>query len=307
MFRVSTLAMNNINLANIKTMQSRIADRSIAITSGMEASRYSGIAAKASRLVNLEAAHAKSEQFIKNNQAVDSRLQTMETQISHMFDIAAELRSLLVQGINADNLNDMALQSQAQSMMEQVAALMNVKQDGRYLFAGSMTNTRPVDLNAAGFVAGPAPIYPGTANTTYYQGNSTKLTARADDGLTVAYGVTADQNGFEELLRALKLTATTATTSPPDDLRLNEALRVVNLAIDDLPNIRTTVGAVRSTLERTNSALSDGMLYAEQVIGEFENVDLTKAITLITGDQSTLEASFAAFAQMQSVSLLNFL
>ncbi len=307
MFRVSTFAINNINLANIKTLQSRIADRSIAISSGMEASRYSGIPEKTSRLVNLEAAHAKSEQFIKNNQAVDSRLQTMETQIGHMFDIAADLRSLLVQAINANNLDDMALQSQAQSMMEQVAAFLNVKQDGRYLFAGTMTDTRPVDLNDAGFVTAPAPIYPGTANTNYYQGNSTNLTARADENLTVTYGVTADQNGFEELLRALKLTATTATTSPPDDLRLNEALRVLNLAIDDLPNIRTTVGAARATLERTNAALEDGMLYAEQVIGEFENVELTKAITLITGDQSALEASFAAFAQMQSVSLLNFL
>jgi flagellar hook-associated protein 3 FlgL len=306
MFRVSNYALNSINLANITNLQSRIADRSIAISSGKESMRFSGIAENANRLVNLEAAHVRSEQFIKNNQTVDTRLQNMETQIGNMFSIATDLRSLLVQAINANNLDSMALQTQAQNMMEQVGGFLNVKQDGRYLFAGTMTNTRPVDLTDVGFVT-PPPIYPGTANTAYYQGNSTKLTARADENLSVTYGVTADQTGFEELIRALKLTATTATTSPPDDLRLNEALRVVNLALNDLPDIRTTIGAARATLERANTALGEGMLYAEQTIGELENTDLTRAITLVTGDQSALEASFAAFAQLQSVSLLNFL
>lgn len=306
MFRVTNSALNSVNLANIRILQSRIAERSIAISSGVESSRFSGIAEKASRLVNLEAAHAKSEQFIKNNQTVDTRLQTMETQIGNMFGIATDLRSLLMQAINANNLDSMALQSQAQSMMDQVAAFLNVKQDGRYLFAGSMTNTRPVDLADAGFVT-PLPIYPGIANTAYYQGNSTKLTARADENLSVVYGVTADQTGFEELIRALKLAATTATTSPPDDLRLNEALRVINLALNDLPAIRTTIGAARAALQRADTALGDGMLYAERTIGEIKNTDLTKAITLIATDQSALEASFAAFAQLQSVSLLNFL
>lgn len=306
MFRVTSLAMQTIALSNIAMLQSRVAENSIAISTGKTAQRFSGIPENAGRLVDTEALHAGLDQYIKNNQLTDTRLQAMETSVSQIFDIATEFRKMMTQALNSGNAENMPIGVTAQNMLDQVASLLNVEQNGRYLFAGTKTNTAPVNLNAAGFNP-PGTVYPSTADTGYYQGDTTKLVARASESLNVTYGVTANEQGFEELIRALHIAANTTTSPVADTIRLGEAMRLAVEAIDNIPPIISNIGSARATLERANASHDDQMLYAEQTIGEIENVDIAKAITLLTTDQTTLEASFATLVRMQRMSLLDFL
>ena len=306
MNRVTDLALQNLTLANLQMLQGRIADRNIQVSTGKISQRFSGIAPDARRLVNLEAVHSELTQFVANNQLADTRLQSMESAVSQIFDIASEFRTTMSQALNTGNVENMALNQTAQNLMEQVASLLNVKENGRYLFAGSKTDTAPVDLKDPNFLPPPA-VYPGSADTSYYQGDTQKLSVRADKNLTVTYGVTADETGFEEIIRALHLAATATTNPVPDTTRLNEAMRVVVDAIKDIPQILSRIGAARASLDGANKAHDEALLYAEQTIGDLENVDLTKAITLLTADQNTLQASFAAIAQARNVTLVNFL
>ncbi len=305
MIRVSSLAMHTMSLANLQLVQSRMAEQSIAISTGKVAQRYSGVGLDAGRLVNLESLQQELDQFVKNNNLVDNRLQAMESATSGMFDIATEIRIQLVQALNAGNAEVMPLNQIAQSLLEQVASLLNTEYNGRRLFGGSVTNVAPVDLNAAGF--NPPPAIPSAADTLYYQGDTTKLSTRADDNLTVTYGVTADEAGFEQLIRTLHIAANVTTSPVPNLNMINEALRVAEQAIENLPTILGKIGASRATLEGANSSHGERLLYTQETIGDIENVDITKAITLISADQITLEASFATLAQISRVSLLDFL
>ena len=96
-----------------------------------------------------------------------------------MVDIAANIRTQLVSAINEGNAPASGIDTLAQNMLNQVSSILNVDLDGRHLFAGSKTNTRPVDLNDAAFLVPPA-TYPSTADTTYYQGDAELLSVRAD-------------------------------------------------------------------------------------------------------------------------------
>ncbi len=305
MIRVSSLAMHTMSLANLQLVQSRMAEQSIAISSGKVAQRYSGVGLDAGRLVNLESLQHELDQFVRNNNLVDDRLQAMETATSNLFDIATEIRTKLVQALNAGNAEVMPLNQIAQSLLEQVASLLNTEHNGRRLFGGSVTNVAPVDLNAAGF--NPPPAVPSAADTLYYQGDATKLSTRADDNLTVTYGVTADEAGFEQLIRTLHIAANVTTSPVPNMGMINEALRVAEQAIENLPTILSKIGASRASLDGANKSHDERMLYAQETISDIENVDITKAITLISADQITLEASFATLAQISRVSLLDFL
>ncbi len=306
MTRVSTIALQNFSIKTIETLQARMAERSIQVSTNKAAQRYSGIAADSRRLVNLQTEHARLSQFTTNNQLVDQRLQVMETNTTQIFNITTDLRTTLVQALSGGVSTAIPLQDIARSMLDRVQGLLNVQVGGRYLFAGSITDRPPVDFTDPGYTV-PGPGLPSSSDKNFYQGDATKLSTRASDNLTLAYGINADETGFEEIIRALQLVITTNTSPPPDEARLTEALRVVNLALDDIPPLVARIGGSRSSLESANTEHDETLLLAERSINDLENVDIVKAITLLAADRTTLEASFAALAQMRDVSLVNFL
>lgn len=306
MTRVTNLMQHNLGLHFTREIQSRIQDAQIQIGTGKKAQRYEGLAADASRLINLKSDHAAKTRFLANNTLAAQRLATMEDKVATAFQIASDFRVLLVNALNGNNAADLSLASQSQANLDQVAGLLNTRLDGRYLFAGTRTETAPVDMNAAGFATPPS-VYPTTADTGYFLGDSTKLTVRADDTFTISYGVTADEAEFEQLVRALRIGATTTTSPTIDRTRLEEALRVVDQAIAGLPNIRSRIGAARATLDTVDQRHADFLLYAEEAIGDIENIDPTEAITRLGSDQVQIQASYMLLSRLGQISLTQYL
>lgn len=301
--RIGTLVQQNLALERLRQLQAQFNQTAYQASSGLKAQRYSGYGLDVRRLVSLETQQIQTQRYIDNNNRIDSRLQTMETQTSTLFDIATKFRATLVQALSAGNAQEMNLQTTASGLLNQVAGVLNKKEDGRYLFAGSQTRTAPVDLNDPGFTAPPA-TYPSSANYSYYQGNDQTLRARADDNLIVDYGIKANEPGFEELIRALELTATNPDLSRD---RLQEALSVVGDAIQNIPAVQSKIGSVRATLETTNKRLQDSRSYADQNISDIKNVDVAEATARLQSQQVALQASYATLVQVQKTTLLQYL
>ena len=137
-------------------------------------------------------------------------------------------------------------------------------------------------------------------------GGATKLSARLDESFDLSYGVTADNAGYEQLIRALRLAAD-ATLAPQDQNRLDEALRVVNDAIQAIPNITGQIGSARAVIESIGNKHTDFKQFADKAVGDLANVDVARAVTLLTQDQTTLEASYQVVARLSQLSLSNFL
>lgn len=306
MTRVTDFAQHNLTQFHLRNVQERMFDAQIQISTGTVADRYSEIGTESGRLVSLESTRTRIDQYVKNIEIVDQRLQVMESNASQIFELASTFRTLLVNGLNAEQSSDLGLAQGAQDILQQVAGLLNERQDGRYLFAGTATNVPPVDLNAAGF-APPPPTYPSSADTGYFQGNSTKLSVRADDNVDVTYGVTADETGFEQIIRALNLAANADVGPPQDRDRLEEALRVVNQALDNIPLIVSRIGGARRTLDQTANKHQDFRLFTDEAIGKIESVDVAEAVSRLTQDQVMLEASYMTVARLAELSLVRFL
>lgn len=304
--RVTDFAQQNFIFAQIQALQSRAAEQNIAITSGKVTQRYSGISSESRRLVSIEATHVRITRFVSNNELVDQRLQTMESSVSQLVDIASSFRTELVGALNSNNATVSGIDTKAADLLQQAAGILNIDFDGRYLFAGSKTNTTPVDLTATGFVVPPS-TYPSSADTNYYLGDNTTLAAQAGPDLSLSYGIRADESAFEKLIRSLNLVSTAVVAPNPDTARLNEGLRLAEEAVTELAQVVSRIGVTRSAIDTANKGHQETLLYAEESIGEIANTDLAKAITILTGDRASLEASFATLAQMRSISLINFL
>lgn len=302
MTRIASLAQFDRTLSHISDTQQLWSKLQMQIASGRTSEDYAGLGRNAERLVSLQATHSRVSQYTDNNKMVDTRLQTMETSIGQVYETLGRYKTLLINALNADNGASLALPQQSQQMLNEVASLLNAKDGNRYLFAGSRTNTLPVDL--AGLpVAYVVPTATG-ASIGYYKGDSVALSVQADDNLQVTYGVTAGDAAIEAGIRALHLGV---TQGPTDRVALNHALDVLNVALDTLPDVRTRIGAARTALENTNKVHDDYLQYVAQNVSDIENVDVTDAVSRMNNAQLSLNASYLTVSKLSQLSLLNFL
>ena len=320
MTRIATLPYQQLTLAHALNSQRQMLDLQLQVSSGKVARDYAGIAPDSQRLVSLESAHARAVQYLDNNALVTRRLETMETSISQIYDTASRFRTLLVNALNTNNAVDLSIASEAGNFKKEVANLLNVEVEGRYLFAGSRTDVKPVDLN--GWTPPAMPLTPPLTPyaSEYYKGDGVILAAEADTALSVNYGIAASESAFEYVLRAMHYVELTG--SAPDRATLETALALLNTALGtekpnaalgadpiarDLADLRTAVGTSRRSLDSATQRLQEFVLYTEQNIGDIENVDVAEAVTRLTAQQTQLEAAFMTISRLSQLSLLQYL
>ncbi len=147
MTRITSFAIHQLNLARTLATQTRLFNAQIQISSGQVSQDYTGLALDSRRLVSLKNAQLEAKNYIGSIDVTDRRMQDMETTVTGAMDIASRLRVLLVDALNLDNASVMALNLQAESLLRELVGQLNVKQDDRFLFAGSRTDTLPIDLD----------------------------------------------------------------------------------------------------------------------------------------------------------------
>ena len=234
--RVANLAQYQRNITYILDTESRLNTAQIQLSSGQKSTAYSGIASDVRRRVNVQDSYVQSQQYTSSNNLVDQRLQIMESNVSQIFDVLTNYKTLLVNGLNASNSADLAMPTQAQSRRIVVAARRNAQDDGRYLFAGSRTDTPPVDQT--GLPASYTIPSASGASIGYYKGDNAQLSVQADINFTVNYGINADEPGFEEAIRALR----DVIIGPPNDrATMPDALGIVTQALNDVSEIRAKI------------------------------------------------------------------
>jgi flagellar hook-associated protein 3 FlgL len=306
MTRVATAAQNALMQSYLFQTQSRVADTQISISSGLIANDYSKIAPDVRRLVSLESDRQRTTGYVDANRVADQRLTAMEGRIRDVFQVVQDLRTELTGALNVSGADRGAIAVRAQGLLQQVSGLLNSQVDGRHLFAGTRTDVPPVNLADPDY-ASPPPTYPSSADTSYYQGDSTKLVLQADKGVSIPYGITADDPALEKVIRALHLTGTAATGGDLDYARGTEALSVADQALEELTVLMSKVGAARNTLEKVSDRHADYLVYLDQAVSEIEATDVPEAMTRLSQDTVALQASYAVLSRLANLSLADFL
>ena len=308
MLRISTMGSHEFQLAQNLRTQTRMNEIQLEIASGFKAQAYSETAEDASRLLNMESAISTTNSYQRNVDTIERRLNLMEASVARLFEIATNLRTNLIQGTNANNADEMDLTSLASGMLQEAANLLNVDDEGRFLFAGGRTDVQPVDIT--GFDStnpGYNPADPSTANFGYYAGDDQILTGRIDNNLALDYGIPANESGFENLMRALDITIRAGVPGASDQDQLNVALDMVNQAITEIPNIRTRIGTDLITLENTDKKHENLQLFTEEFITNIEATDVPEAMARLGFAEVQLEASYSVTARLSQITLVNFI
>lgn len=310
--RVSNLASNKLIQATILRTQDRIADRQLQISTLQKSQNYAGIADASNRIVTLEASRRKVEQFLSEGTNVKLRMDTMLNSLDSLKttlkDVEGMVRDILDDGILPDGIDKDEFSA---VKISEIQDFLNVKVAGRFLFSGSLTETKPVEpgnmttapTNTSTLPAFSTAPEPGF----YYQGDQTKLKARIDEGLEVQYGVTADNPAFEKMIRAVRILRSTALNDANIKPKMQEAADLLTEAKADLQAVELNVGTKIEQLGRTTKTLQTTKEFMDGIVSDLESADTFTAVAELTQDQTMLEASYNVLVRLSTLSLTKYL
>ena len=296
--RIGDFAQSERMTSQLLQTQTRTRVAQAQIGSGKLSERFLDLAPDVEQLIDSKLLRSQNQQFQKNITITDKKLITMESAISGMVDLATRAKTLALQRINDPNTFPGMMAGEFEALLDQSVANLNESVEGRYLFSGSQTATPPVVLDAA-FIAF------GTADTTYYQGDDLTLTTRIDIDVEVEVSMSADREGFQELIGGLRGLFNGDILD--DEQMLENSLGLINDSIGRMADYQAELGVRQNELERIDLSLNDAELYLDARISEIEDVDITEAITRLSMDQILLESAMATVGRLSRMTLAEYL
>lgn len=298
--RVSSAGLSDIMLRSAMALQARMAEKQVASASGLVTTTYGGLGATAGTVLSLQAVMTRTQAWSGNTQVAVDRSQAMYSALGSMIDQLSSLRSTL-SAARSDVSASVDYNGIGEGVLDDLAQQMNLQMDGRYLFSGSRTDTAPVDTTALS-----VPTVPSTADTTYFQGDSTLASVRVSADQTIQYGVSAGGTGFEKALRAANLLAN-LTTSPMDTDAITEAYDLATEALEALLADQGRLSVQSKRLETAQTAQSDMLSLLQDRVTGLTAVDTAEVTVELSQYESTLQASYSAIGTMFKLSLTDYL
>ena len=307
--RVTDLANNRLIQSLIFNAQDKIQDRQLQLSTMQKSQDYAGIAKEASKLLSAEASEHRIDQFLNDNSTVNLRMDATLNSIDFLKNSLNDARGLVREILDDGNVPDgMDKDDISATKMSEIQDFLNVKINGRYLFAGSMTSTQPVVPNSFGT----APTFDSSYETEaepayYYKGDDNQIKARISENVTLDYGVNADDPGFEKLIRAVRIIRETALSDANASAKFDHALALLNESEDRLQAIELNIGVKVEQLARTNESLTSTKNSLGAVITDIEQANTFEAVAELTQTQTMLEASYNTVVRLSDLTLNRFL
>ena len=145
----------------------------------------------------------------------------------------------------------------------------------------------------------------GVPDDGYYQGSAEDVIARADDNTEINYNVRADDEGIQQIFAGLAMAQKGHDNNSDEDLV--KAYDLVTQGLDGVIAARSIVNQNKVAFDEINTRHESFKLYFQGVKEEIGNADIISVSTQVAINQGILQASFQAFARINSLKLSDFL
>jgi len=299
MERVSSWGLSQSLLRSTMATQARLAEKQTASASGLKGESYADLSADSARLISLETSLTRLQTRSDNTQTALDRAEAMHSAVGSMVDLAGDLRTTLSQLLSQTD-DTVDYNAVGQGLLNDLADLMNLQMDGRYLFGGGRTTSAPVDTSLLA-----VPTTPSSADNGYYLGDGVTQSVEVSDQSAIDYGVAANESGFEKILRAANILANADATDLDEDA-VTEAYDLATEALDDLLAVQGRLSVNASRLEAFGERQDTAMSLLSERVSDVKSVDVAAVTVEISQLQSVLEASYSALSKISALSLTDF-
>lgn len=240
---LSTTTYTTKNLAKTQKQYDKVAQE---LSTGGESGDFSTVS-NPKQFINLQGVYNRNESYVRGCEYNAGKTASMVTVLDQVREIASKMQVEISLARSSPLASQQNFTNQANDYLRQLTSLLNDPFAGNYTFAGTKNSIPPVvDLLSLPSVS------PGAGpDTSYYQGSTSPYTFQAADDLLISINVKADNAGFEQLIRALRL-CKDASISAQDTTsvqRLTQANDLCNTALQSMIQDDATLRSYCSQLE----------------------------------------------------------
>jgi flagellar hook-associated protein 3 FlgL len=255
----------------------------------------------ATRILELDRMIDTTQQYQRNSDFAETRLQLEETVLSGVGDLLQRVRELAVGAIN-DTMTAADRQAIAVEVRTHLDGLLQLanSQDatGEYLFSGNKTNTRPfTDMGAGSF------DYDGDQGVRSLQIGPTRQVTSGDAGDDVFMQVDDGAGGISSMFNVVYDFAVDLEANAPSGTTLTR----LDAAIDVVLDTRSSIGARLNNIDSQRSMNDAFDLLMQENRSALEDLDYAEAISRFERQLLSLQASQQSFVKIQGLSLFNYL
>ncbi|AWK88696.1 flagellin [Azospirillum thermophilum] len=134
-----------------------------------------------------------------------------------------------------------------------------------------------------------------------------KAMVTADDSLNITYGVTADDQAFQTLIKAFRLARAAASNPGKYEELVGQSRSLMAEAQGQVRNIHAKVASDLATLEDQKTTHKTAIATLTDRVAKIEGIDETEVAARLSSAMNTLQASYTVAGQTQKLSLLNYI
>lgn len=322
--RISTPQIFQSGLSAMQSAQARLNHTSLQMSTGRRILTPSDDPSGAAQSVQLDAAIKATEQFQRNGDYAQPRLEQEEAQIDAVQNALQRARELVVTGNNDtyNQENRKTLAGEIRQLRENILGLANTKDaNGEYLFAGTNSFTQPFKAGADGAVdyvgadgIGAVRELDITSTRSISVGDTGKsvfMDIPEKSGKVVEAVAKASYVSVFDTLDAIATELEKPTTDATSREALSEASSTALLNIDSslgrMNDVRASVGMRLQTLDAQAGLNDQRVLDLKTTLSEVRDLDYADAISRYKLQETVLQAAQQTYVQVSKLSLFDFL
>lgn len=144
---ISTLAQALRLRDDISGMRNQIADLGRQLVTGKKADTFGGLGTDRNLILSLRAQTSALDSYIRTITQTELRVKVMSDALTRIEEVTAELKTrALTSGFELVNGSQTDLQVSSEKRLDEIASLLNLEIEDRYLFSGRETQKSPVVL-----------------------------------------------------------------------------------------------------------------------------------------------------------------
>lgn len=307
MTRVGTLAQSQAILAELTKSNGQIYKAQMQISTGKVAQQYREIPGDTGVLLSAKRVQTRTDQYVSTGKELANKLDNQNVLLEQVASTAQDLRQSVLDAVSTNS--GASFMQLVQGAFGNVLSALNAKFDGKYVFSGSRADTAPVniddlnDLTSVGSVA------------SIFDNDQQKQSIEIEAGHTIDYNFLADQVGTGVMDILKQIADYNAGPNGPFGQNLTQVQRdflttqANNLVTvtQDLNNVVGQNGQYSNEVDAAAERHDQTSVFVKSFISDIEDVDMAQAVTNLNQDQIVTEATAKLIANLQKLSLLDFI
>ena len=257
------------NLINhTKEISTILQETSLQIASRNKARKFEGMPSIVVPFENLRGTMVENEAYILKGKLMLPRVVTTNNAIKQLQTVAKTLRDTILHSKNSQEAQTRDfLQKEGKSALREALNALNESFEGKKLFFGSLKD--PEDITEANLPSVDTYALDDTdyideitgAVPSWYKGDLERTLEKTSKNTDVETRLTANQRGFQDLIKACNIIANTPTNHADYEKRIEEAMRVATNAKSWFDNnaayIDRTIARLKTSAETLQAAQAE--------------------------------------------------